>query len=208
MSSDHESEWRINPKLFKGFATICVDLIQRLEGRVLDYSPESLLVVDNVINRHWPRDFFKGIEPSKAISLETISKGSERSGEFLTLLILIFGSYCGEVLIKSFGADWEKDEHCMFGWCVKTPLNLMFQVFHIADESLRESPKLYGTFLMAATYQKIIRDNGHDALKDPKLVADTFGNLLSSRMDFIKKVLGPEDKLPDYQFFLFPSGES
>ncbi|MGB9760641.1 MAG: hypothetical protein ACPLZG_12500, partial [Thermoproteota archaeon] len=77
MSSAHESEWRINPKLLKGFATICVDLIQRLEGRVLDYSPESLLVVDNVINRHWPRDFFKGIEPSKAISLETISKGSE-----------------------------------------------------------------------------------------------------------------------------------
>ncbi|MEM4230173.1 MAG: hypothetical protein QXZ66_10500 [Thermoproteota archaeon] len=196
----------LSPEMFKGFSKLCVSYVHALKGREIDYTPESLLIVDKAINEGWPKDFFKGVEPAGSFSLSEIRNLPARSGEMLTIIILVFGSYLGEVILRNIGGGWEMDEHAMFKWGVRVPAGsrvFLVNVFHIAHESLIEPSKLFNSYVMAEVHKNLVDKGGVEAFKRREDFEREVKAFYEKHMDAIKKVLEPGENPPGfYGYFM------
>lgn len=118
------------PENARGYAETAVRAAKNVEKIDLDYSPESLTLVDEIIGR-FHRD---------KLSVESIGA-----------TLFAFGCYVGEVFIKNVGGQWRKEEETTmrgFGGCfivlelpngkICNPVGKVFKRLEIGDgESVR-----------------------------------------------------------------------
>ncbi|MBO3839563.1 MAG: hypothetical protein QXN75_04220 [Thermoproteota archaeon] len=131
--TDNERVTSAGPRFFKHCSAECVEWFYSMELKPINYTAESLMELDKIIDAHWPRELFK-----------EISIGSEEPQSIILLrLVLMTGSYLGEVLVRNLGGKWEKTED--LGWHIRLE-DRRINVFNIAENSFRESSNFYNTF--------------------------------------------------------------
>ncbi len=77
------------PKNAKGYAEIAVSAANNIDNVELDYSPESLEIVDSILGR-----FHQDQAPVDQIGA----------------VLFAFGCYVGEVLVRQAGGRWRKEK--------------------------------------------------------------------------------------------------
>jgi hypothetical protein len=132
--TDNERVASAGPSFFRHCSAECVEWFYSIELKPIDYTPESLIELDRIIDTYWPKELFKSID---------ISNEEDPRSVILLRLVLMTGSYLGEVLIRSLGGKWEKSED--LGWHVLLK-GKRINVFNIAEESFREASGFYNTF--------------------------------------------------------------
>jgi len=130
---DNERVSNAGPSFFKHCSAECVEWFYSMELKPIDYTPESLAELDRIIDEHWPRELFE----------KASIGGEEPEGIILLRLVLITGSYLGEVLVRNLGGKWEKTED--MGWHIRLG-ETRINVFNIAENSFRKSSNFYNAF--------------------------------------------------------------
>lgn len=131
--TDNERVASAGPRFFKHCSAECVEWFYSMELKPINYTSESLMELDKIIDAHWPRELFK------EISIDS----EEPQSIILLRLVLMTGSYLGEVLVRNLGGQWERTED--LGWHIRLE-DARINVFNIAENSFRESSNFYNTF--------------------------------------------------------------
>ncbi|MEM2247482.1 MAG: hypothetical protein QXS51_04815 [Thermoproteota archaeon] len=130
---DNERVLTTGPSFFRHCAAECVEWFFNMELKPIDYTPESLMELDRVVDAHWPRELFRDISINS----------DEPQSIVLLKLVLMTGSYLGEVLVRRLGGRWEKSED--LGWHIRIK-ETRINVFNIAEKAFRETSSFYETF--------------------------------------------------------------
>ncbi|MCX8183018.1 MAG: hypothetical protein N3F08_01155 [Crenarchaeota archaeon] len=125
------------PAFFRHCSAECVEWFYSMMLKPIDYSPSSLVELDRVIDAYWPKELFKDVD---------IEDEENTYSTVLLRLVLMTGSYLGEVLVRNLGGKWEKAEPS--GWRILLKESRI-NVFHIAEESLRGSSRFHEAFKLA-----------------------------------------------------------
>ncbi len=133
---DRQKKAKMGPERFNQEAQEAVEFWSDKE---LDYSPESLEVLDELIDETWDKERFNdaqfGGEDMKSLSL--------------TGMVMQFGSYFGETLVRNLGGEWNKapqnQSGISFQWIVNVQGNTV-NVFHIAEDCFTEPSKFHHTY--------------------------------------------------------------
>ncbi|MEM2929859.1 MAG: hypothetical protein QW797_03240 [Thermoproteota archaeon] len=135
--ADTERITEAGPSFFRHCSAECVEWFYSMELKPIDYTPGSLIELDSVIDDYWPKELFKDVD---------MEDERDPYSTILLRLVLMTGSYLGEVLVKNLGGKWEKTASS--GWHIllnKSGIN----VFHIAEESLRGPSRFHDAFKLA-----------------------------------------------------------
>lgn len=103
---------------FAKWAGECVEIVGEKAGVKLDYSLESLKILDAAVSGLKPEDY-----------------GGFQS-ELLGAYIVLTGSYLGEVIVRNLNGKWEKTSSPL-GWSVRLGVREI-DVFQIAFESVSQ----------------------------------------------------------------------
>jgi hypothetical protein len=79
---------------FKQYAQIHIDTTKQAFGVELDFDEKSIIELDNLIQKAWP--------DQPPVQIDNV--------------ILLFGSFLGEAIIKTIGGQWVETEQ---GWGIK-----------------------------------------------------------------------------------------
>jgi hypothetical protein len=134
---DDERLAQAGPAFFRHCSAECVEWFYSMELKPIDYSPDSLIELDRVIDAYWPKELFKDVD---------IEDEENTYSAILLRLVLMTGSYLGEVLVRSLGGKWERAEPS--GWRILLKESGV-NVFHIAEESLRGPSRFHDAFKLA-----------------------------------------------------------
>ncbi|MEM2088211.1 MAG: hypothetical protein QXF52_05980 [Thermoproteota archaeon] len=139
---DKERITEAGPPFFRHCSAECVEWFYSMELKPIDYDPNSLMELDRVIDNYWPKERFRDVD----------IEGEENPySRILLRLMLMTGSYLGEVLVRSLGGIWDRAED--LGWHIRLKEERI-NVFNIAKESFQGSPKFYETFRLAQEIKK------------------------------------------------------
>lgn len=130
------------PLFFKHCSAECVEWFYSMELKPIDYTPNSLVELDRVIDTYWPKERFRDID---------IGDEENPYSTILLRLMLMTGSYLGEVLVRNLSGRWDMAEDS--GWHIRLKEDRI-NVFNIAKESFQDSPKFYETFRLAQEIKK------------------------------------------------------
>jgi len=136
---DEERITEAGPSFFKHCSAECVEWFYSMELKPIDYTPGSLMELDKVIDAYWPKEIFKNVD---------MMDENDPYSTILLRLVLMTGSYLGEVLVKNIGGKWEKAE--ALGWCIRLNQSEI-NVFQTAEESLRGPSRFHETFKLVET---------------------------------------------------------
>jgi hypothetical protein len=125
------------PAFFRHCSAECVEWFYSMELKPIDYTPDSLVELDRVIDAYWPKELFRDVD---------MEDEENTYSTILLRLVLMTGSYLGEVLVRSLGGKWEKAEPS--GWRILVKESRI-DVFHIAEESLRGPSRFHDAFKLA-----------------------------------------------------------
>jgi hypothetical protein len=119
----------------------CVNDFSKFFDESLDFSPESLKIMDKVVNANWPEERFEEVNEGKEDEILV------RIFETMTIRL---GCYFGEVLVRNLDGRWKRSnvEH-MDHWIVDIDDRLKVNVFHIIRDCFVEPSKLHFVFRMA-----------------------------------------------------------
>ncbi|MEM2940426.1 MAG: hypothetical protein QW304_02620 [Thermoproteota archaeon] len=139
---DKERITEAGPPFFKHCSAECVEWFYSMELKPIDYDQNSLMELDRVIDTYWPKERFRDVD---------IEDEENPYSTILLRLMLMTGSYLGEVLIRNLGGTWDRAEDS--GWHIRLK-ERRINVFNIAKESFQNSPKFYETFRLAQEIKK------------------------------------------------------
>lgn len=122
---DQDRVGEAGPLFFKHCSAECVEWFYSTELKSIDYTPNSLMELDRVIDENRPRELFKDID---------IEDEENPYSNILLRVILTTGSYLGEVLVNNLNGKWERGE--ARGWNVSLG-EARLNVFQIAEESFK-----------------------------------------------------------------------
>ncbi|MEM3523507.1 MAG: hypothetical protein QXS04_02885 [Thermoproteota archaeon] len=125
------------PAFFKHCSAECVEWFYSMMLKPIDYTPGSLVELDRVIDAYWPKQLFKDVD---------MEDEENTYSTILLRLVLMTGSYLGEVLVRNLGGKWEKSEPS--GWHILLKESRI-NVFHIAEESLKGVSRFHDAFKLA-----------------------------------------------------------
>ncbi|MBO3754888.1 MAG: hypothetical protein FGF53_08465 [Candidatus Brockarchaeota archaeon] len=125
------------PAFFRHCSAECVEWFYSMMLKPIDYTPGSLVELDRVIDAYWPKELFKDVE---------MEDEENTYSTILLRLVLMTGSYLGEVLVRNLGGKWEKAEPS--GWHILLKESSI-NVFQIAEESLRGPSRFHDAFKLA-----------------------------------------------------------
>lgn len=134
---DKERITKAGPPFFKHCSAECVEWFYSMELKTIDYDPNSLMELDRVIANYWPKERFRDVD---------IEDEENPYSTILLRLMLMTGSYLGEVLVRNLGGTWDRTEGS--GWHIRLKEEII-NVFNIAKESFQKPPKFYETFRLA-----------------------------------------------------------
>jgi hypothetical protein len=125
----------IGPEYFKQKAEKVSKKDALFFKKKFDYSVKSLKALDEIINTTWTKDRFKD---AKFMGPENIDNLA------YTGIVLDFGSYFGEVLIKQLKGKWIQSKE-LGGWVVNAK-NAHINVFHIIQDCFSEPAKCWAVY--------------------------------------------------------------
>lgn len=171
------------------FADQTEELIEFWGEYDLDFSPDSLVRVEALIETHYGGDHFADAEFGEEDHVRSLS---------LTGFTMQFGSYFGEVLIREFGGEWVDDD----GWHLAVdadPAPVSVAVFAVAHDSLVEEPELVTAYeRVEAQAESAV---GYGVAPDVETAAGEFADSCPDHdLDFTPESLARLDDLVDAEW--------
>lgn len=121
------------------FETQAVELAEVWPEHDLDFSPESLARLDDLVDTQWDKDRFRKIELGSDNHLDSL---------VLAGLVTQLGSYFGEVLVRQLDAEWSDDDPLVPTVAIAGDDGdtVSAKPFRIAEDCLTEPSKFAFTF--------------------------------------------------------------